>query len=77
MERAIATINSAIANQIDWEEIQEIVKEAQEQRDLVACSIKSLKLDSNQIVMLLRYVCLNNLCDVHSEISCGIYYMVK
>lgn len=56
MEQAIATINSAIANQIDWEEIEEIVKEAQSQMDPVASSIKSLKLNINQIVLTLQYV---------------------
>ena len=42
-------MNSAIANQIDWEEITDIVKEAQSQGDPVACSIKELKLGMNQI----------------------------
>merc|ERR1712150_169067 len=51
VERAIATINSAIANQIDWEEIQEIVDEAKGQGDPVAILIKSLNLGANQIVL--------------------------
>ena len=55
VEQAIATINSAIANQIDWEEIEEIVKEAQIQMDPVASAIKSLKLNINQIVLTLQY----------------------
>eukprot|EP00111_Clytia_hemisphaerica_P007746 TCONS_00022497-protein len=54
VEQAIATINSAIANQIDWEEIEDIVKEAQSQHDPIASSIKSLKLNVNQIVLSLR-----------------------
>ena len=49
-------VNSAIANQIDWEEINEIVKEAQLQGDRIACSIKELKLEANQLSMKLRYV---------------------
>lgn len=54
MEQAISTINSAIANQIDWEEIEEIVKEAQSQMDPVASAIKSLKLNINHIVLTLQ-----------------------
>ena len=54
VEQAISTINSAIANQIDWEEIEEIVKEAQSQMDPVASAIKLLKLNINQIVLTLQ-----------------------
>ena len=53
VDQAIKVVNSAIANKVDWEEIDEIVKEAQSQGDPVACSIKELKLDTNQIVMKL------------------------
>lgn len=53
VERAIATVNSAIANQIDWEEIQEIVEEAKAQSDPVALLIKSLNLGANQMVLQL------------------------
>ena len=49
-------VNSAIANQIDWEVIDEIVKEAQLQGDRIACSIKELKLETNQLAMKLKYV---------------------
>ncbi|CAH1790707.1 unnamed protein product [Owenia fusiformis] len=54
VDRAIAIVNSALANQIDWTEIQNIVKEAQLQGDAVAMAIKGLKLDSNHITMLLK-----------------------
>ncbi|XP_065063577.1 ribosome quality control complex subunit NEMF-like [Rhopilema esculentum] len=54
VDQAIKVVNSAIANQIDWEEISNIVKEAQEQGDPVACSIKELKLETNQITMKLK-----------------------
>ncbi|XP_072126852.1 ribosome quality control complex subunit NEMF [Mobula birostris] len=54
VDKAIEVIRSALANQIDWTEIGSIVKEAQEQEDPVACSIKELKLNSNHITMLLK-----------------------
>ena len=47
-------VNSAIANQIDWSEINNIVKEAQAQGDQVACAIAALKLETNHIAMNLR-----------------------
>ena len=49
-------VQSAVANQIDWTEIQNIVKEAQTQGDAVAAAITGLKLDSDQITMLLKWV---------------------
>ncbi|XP_074642120.1 ribosome quality control complex subunit NEMF-like [Tubulanus polymorphus] len=54
VDRAIMIVQSAIANQIDWTEISDIVKEATIQGDPVASSIKTLKLDTNEITMLLR-----------------------
>ncbi|XP_078672293.1 ribosome quality control complex subunit NEMF-like isoform X3 [Branchiostoma floridae x Branchiostoma belcheri] len=54
VDKAILVVRSAIANQIDWSEIWDIVKEAQAQGDPVASTIKSLKLDSNHITLLLR-----------------------
>ena len=62
MDKAILIVNSAIANQIDWSEINSIVKEAQSQGDQVACAIAALKLETNHITMNLRsgYIyCLN------------------
>lgn len=54
VEKAILIVNSAIANQIDWSEINNIVKEAQSQGDPVACAIGALKLETNHISMHLR-----------------------
>ncbi|XP_069772502.1 ribosome quality control complex subunit NEMF isoform X2 [Narcine bancroftii] len=54
VDKAIEVIRSALANQIDWTEIGSIVKEAQEQEDPVACSIKELKLNTNHITLLLK-----------------------
>ena len=56
VDRAILVVRSAIANQIAWEEIHTIVKEAQAKGDPVASSIKGLKLDTNHITMFLKYV---------------------
>ena len=40
VERAILVVNSALANQVAWEEIEEIVKDAQLQLDPVACAVR-------------------------------------
>ncbi|KAG1651557.1 Nuclear export mediator factor NEMF [Nymphon striatum] len=53
VDRAITIIRSAIANQIDWSEIEDIIQEAKDNGDPVAKAIKSLKLDKNHFVMLL------------------------
>uniref|UniRef100_A0AAY4BSD9 Ribosome quality control complex subunit NEMF n=1 Tax=Denticeps clupeoides TaxID=299321 RepID=A0AAY4BSD9_9TELE len=54
VERALQVVQSALANQVDWMEIGQIVKEAQAAGDPVACAIKDLKLKTNHITMLLR-----------------------
>ena len=54
VERAIVIVQSAVANQIDWAQIERIVKEAQAQGDQVALSIKSLRLDTNHFTLLLK-----------------------
>jgi len=54
VDQAILIVRSAIANQIDWTEIWNLVKEAQLQGDRVAGAIKALKLSSNQITLLLH-----------------------
>ena len=46
-------MRSAIANQIDWQEIDDLIKEATEAGDPVASRIKKLKLDINHFSMLL------------------------
>ena len=53
VNNGIKVINSAIANQIPWDQIKEIIKEATENRDPVASRIKEVKFDVNHIVMLL------------------------
>ncbi|KAM5129613.1 ribosome quality control complex subunit NEMF [Mantella aurantiaca] len=54
VDRAVQVVRSALANQIDWTEIGQIVKEAQVQGDPVALAIKDLKLQTNHITMLLK-----------------------
>ncbi|XP_030636380.1 ribosome quality control complex subunit NEMF [Chanos chanos] len=54
VERALQVVRSALANQVDWAEIGQIVKEAQAAGDPVACAIKELKLQTNHITMLLK-----------------------
>lgn len=54
VDQAILIVRSALANQIDWAEIQRLVKEAQQQGDPVAQCIKTLKLDTNHISVVLK-----------------------
>ncbi|EDV93885.1 nuclear export mediator factor NEMF homolog [Drosophila grimshawi] len=53
VDKAILAIQSAIASQLSWPDIQELVKEAQTNGDVVASSIKQLKLEINHISLLL------------------------
>ena len=53
VETAIHQVRSAIASQIDWDEIDEFLQEAQDEGDPVASAIKQLKLKTNHIVMYL------------------------
>lgn len=53
VDKAILVIRSAIANQISWSDIGDIIKEAQLEGDPVAKSIKKLKLDINHFTVLL------------------------
>ncbi|XP_066952776.1 ribosome quality control complex subunit NEMF [Macrobrachium rosenbergii] len=53
VDGAILVVRSAVANQIDWRQIEELLAEAQAQGDPVAQSIKQLKLKTNTIVLSL------------------------
>ncbi|XP_068212813.1 ribosome quality control complex subunit NEMF-like [Palaemon carinicauda] len=53
VDGAILVVRSAVANQIDWRQIEELLAEAQAQGDAVAQSIKQLKLKTNTIVLSL------------------------
>jgi hypothetical protein len=54
VDRAITVVRSLLASQLDWLEIEKLVNDAAKQGDQVAGCIKSLKLQSNHITMLLR-----------------------
>ncbi|XP_041351637.1 nuclear export mediator factor Nemf-like [Gigantopelta aegis] len=53
VDEALLRVRSALANQIDWTEIWKLIKEAQLIHDPVACAIKSVRLDTNHITLLL------------------------
>jgi hypothetical protein len=55
VDAAIYIVNNAIANKLDWSHIEEIVEEAKEDGHPVASAIKTLKLNVNHIVLLLKY----------------------
>ena len=52
--KACLVIRSAVANAMDWGDIELFVKDAQSRGDPVALAIKSLKLKSNEITLLLQ-----------------------
>ena len=56
IERACLVIRSAVANSMDWSDIELLVKDAQTRGDPVAQSIHGHKLYSNRITMMLKYV---------------------
>ena len=56
VERACVVIRSAIANAMDWGDIELLVKDAQTRGDPVAVVIHSLKLASNEFTLILRYI---------------------
>ncbi|XP_068153525.1 ribosome quality control complex subunit NEMF homolog [Drosophila tropicalis] len=53
VDKAILAIQSAIASQLPWPDIRQLVKEAQANGDIVANSIKQLKLETNHISLIL------------------------
>ncbi|XP_067939413.1 ribosome quality control complex subunit NEMF-like [Watersipora subatra] len=54
VEKALSVVRSALANQIDWGDIDDIIKEAQSHGDPVAMAIKRLKLEKNHFTVQLR-----------------------
>eukprot|EP00745_Piridium_sociabile_P032881 TRINITY_DN56189_c0_g1_i4.p2 TRINITY_DN56189_c0_g1~~TRINITY_DN56189_c0_g1_i4.p2 ORF type:complete len:103 (-),score=21.07 TRINITY_DN56189_c0_g1_i4:68-376(-) len=54
VDQAILVVRSALANQIDWTEIGQLVKEGQATGDSVAKAIMGLKLDTNHLTLMLR-----------------------
>lgn len=53
VDNAILAIQSALANQMSWPDIQGLLKEAQARGDPVASAIKQLKLESNHVSLFL------------------------
>ena len=53
VEQAINIIRSAIANSIDWKELSNIIKEEKKKGEQIACLIHKLKLETNEISLLL------------------------
>jgi hypothetical protein len=50
----MAAINTAIANQMSWEEIEELVDEAKQSGDPTARAIQTVKFDINHLTLLLK-----------------------
>lgn len=59
VDNAIFAIRSALANQMSWPDIQDLVKAAQNKNDRVALCIKQLKLEINHISIYLTDPYLN------------------
>ncbi|XP_045460688.1 nuclear export mediator factor NEMF homolog isoform X1 [Harmonia axyridis] len=53
VEKAILAVQSALANQLPWDAINDLVKEAASQGDPIAQTIKELKLQTNHITLYL------------------------
>ncbi|KAF2368485.1 protein of unknown function DUF3441 [Trinorchestia longiramus] len=53
VDAAISQMRAALAHQLDWREIEELLQEAQEREEPVALAIKSLSLATNTITMML------------------------
>ncbi|CAG2165658.1 unnamed protein product [Oppiella nova] len=54
VENALLVLRSAIANQLSWEDIQEMIDNARAENDLIATRITSLKLNKNHFTMRLN-----------------------
>lgn len=47
-------VRSLVANQIDWQQIKELLSEAQARGDPVALAVKELKLETSTLILTLR-----------------------
>lgn len=54
VSKACLVIRSAIANAMNWSDIERLVKDAQSRGDPTALAIQSLKLRTNEITLLLQ-----------------------
>jgi hypothetical protein len=55
-DAAILIIRNAIATGMDWRELEDLVKDEQKRGNPIALMIDSLKLETNQVSLRLRYV---------------------
>lgn len=53
VDSVIYAMRSLLAKQLSWLDIKDLIKERQEQKDPVVCTIRHLKLETNQITMRL------------------------
>ena len=53
VDKALNILRTAIANQMDWKDIEEIISEAAENGDPILSKIRKLKLDINHFSMML------------------------
>ena len=51
----MAAINTAVANQMSWPEIEELLDDAKQSGDPVARAIQAIKFDINHLTLLLKY----------------------
>lgn len=56
VDQAIKLVRTAIANQLDWDEIDSLLKDSQQELDPVALCISKLKLQNNEISVALKNV---------------------
>jgi hypothetical protein len=56
VDAAILIIRNAIATGMDWRELEDLVKDEQKRGNPIALMIDSLKLETNQVSLRLRYV---------------------
>lgn len=56
VDAAITIIRNAIASQMDWRDLRELVNQEKSRGNPIAQIIDDLKLETNQITLLLSYV---------------------
>lgn len=55
IDHAVKVVRSALAAQMSWNDVEDLVEQATRKGDPVAGIIKKLKLATNQITLLLRF----------------------
>lgn len=53
VDAAITIIRNAVASQMDWQDLNDLVKEEKRRENPIALIIETLKLDTNQITLVL------------------------